>query len=72
MNRQTTIIIFVLGVGFVIGSMSPIGKAVAQLVQGPAQINGCIYLSSPPTLTNGQQTTFLCDSHGSLLTATGT
>ena len=33
----------------------------------PAQVNGCVYNSSLPTLTNGQSSVFQCDVNGKLL-----
>ena len=38
--------------------------------QAPAAINGCIYLASPPTLTDKQSTSFTCDSTGKLRVTT--
>ena len=37
----------------------------------PNQVNGCIYLTTLPTLTNGQTTPFHCDVNGKLLTTGG-
>lgn len=54
-----------LWVGLIFGIMAT--AAVAQLVQSPSQINGCVYNSSPPTLSNLQQSQFQCDSSGKLL-----
>lgn len=53
--------------GLVIGALTPVGPAFAQLFQ-PAAVNGCIYFSSAPTLSNRQQNTFRCDSNGRLVT----
>lgn len=36
----------------------------------PAQINGCVYNSSPPSLTDGQTAPFSCDSTGKLRVTT--
>lgn len=36
----------------------------------PAQINGRVYNSSPPTLTDGQTAPFSCDSTGKLRVTT--
>lgn len=36
----------------------------------PAQINGCVYFSTPPSLTNGQSSAFTCDSTGKLRVTT--
>lgn len=36
----------------------------------PSQIPGCVYLSSPPTLTNLQTSPFLCDINGRLKVTT--
>lgn len=58
-----TALAFILGL--VIGSA---GLALAQTALQPAAINGCIYNSSLPTLTNRQSTVFHCDSSGKLLT----
>lgn len=44
------------------------GYAVAQSVRGPDSLPGCIYNSSPPTLTTGQVTALQCDSAGRLKT----
>ncbi len=49
--------------------LAGIAYGVAQ-PSGPAAINGCVFLSSPPTLTNGQQTVFTCDSTGKLRVTT--
>ncbi len=44
-----------------------VGYATAQ---SPQVLPGCIYNSSPPTLTNGQQTTLQCDVNGKLKVTT--
>lgn len=36
----------------------------------PAAINGCVYLQSPPTLTDKQSAPFTCDSAGKLRVTT--
>jgi hypothetical protein len=54
-------------IGFVVGSVSPIGVAFAQIFS-PAAVNGCIYFSTPPTLANRQQNVFQCDVNGKLIT----
>lgn len=46
--------------------LSGLGLVEAQS-NTPANINGCIYLTQLPTLTNGQQSVFHCDSSGQLL-----
>lgn len=56
-----------LALGFVAGSLSPVGVAFAQIFS-PAAVNGCIYFSSPPTLANRQQNVFQCDVNGKLIT----
>lgn len=45
--------------------------AIAQLVAQPTtptELPGCVYNSTPPTLTNRQITTFQCDVNGKLIT----
>lgn len=44
-----------------------VGAATAQGVQ---VLPGCIYLASPPTLSNNQQAPLLCDSTGKLRVTT--
>lgn len=39
-------------------------------VTAPAAVNGCVYYSTPPTLTNGQTYPFTCDSGGKLRVTT--
>jgi len=46
-----------------------IGVATAQQTS-PNVIPGCIYNSSPPTLTNGQSTVLQCDVNGKLKVTT--
>lgn len=58
---------FCLVLGFVAGSLSPVGMAFAQIFS-PAAVNGCIYFSSPPTLSDRQQNVFQCDVNGKLIT----
>ena len=41
-----------------------IGTAVAQRV--PSEFPGCVYNTTPPTLTNGQVSTLQCDVNGKL------
>lgn len=45
-----------------------VGYGLAQ--PAPGLIPGCVYLSSPPTLTNGQTSPLLCDSTGKLRVTT--
>lgn len=52
--------------GFGLGSLTPVGRALAALVT-PAAINGCTYLASPPTLADRQTIKFQCDVNGRLL-----
>ena len=60
--------------GMLIGGLLVAAGAAAVQVAGaqvgPNTIPGCIYLASPPTLTNGQRTTLLCDSTGKLRVTT--
>jgi len=61
-NWQALIIatgIAVAGIGFGYANVST-----------PAAINGCVYNSSPGTLTNGQSAPFSCDSTGKLRVTT--
>jgi hypothetical protein len=61
-NTQAAII----AAGMVLG-----GVAVSMAQQAsPAAINGCVYLATPPTLTNGQSTVFTCSSTGQLRVTT--
>ena len=47
------------------------GAAVGIAQQtAPANINGCIYLATPPTLTDKQAYSFTCDSTGKLRVTT--
>ena len=55
----------IIAVGIAIAG---IGFAVAQ--QSPAATNGCVYMASPPTLSNGQQAVLTCDSTGKLRVTT--
>ena len=59
---------FVVGgaivVSFLLGAASL--KLVAQQTV-PAQIDGCIYNSSLPTLSNGQASLWQCDVNGKVL-----
>lgn len=45
-----------------------IGGAIAQNV--PSTYPGCVYNATPPTLTNGQNTTLQCDVNGKLRVTT--
>ena len=49
--------------------LAVLGVSAVQAQPAPAAINGCVYLSSPPTLTNGQTSPFQCDVNGKLLTS---
>lgn len=53
------------GAGFFLGSLTPVGRALAQAL-APSSINGCIYQATPPTLANKQSTIFTCDVNGNL------
>ena len=50
-------------------AVAGIGFGYAQ-VSTPSAINGCVYNSSPPTLTNKQTAPFSCDSTGKLRVTT--
>lgn len=56
---------FIIALGIAVAG---IGYAMAQ--QPPAFIPGCVYLSSPPGLNNGQTSPLLCDSTGRLRVTT--
>ncbi len=56
-----------LSIGFTVGSVSAVGRSFAQLVS-PAAVNGCVYLSTPPSLSDKQTVAFQCDSSGKLIT----
>lgn len=51
--------------GLTLGSA---GLALAQALVAPAAVNGCVYNSTAPTLSNRQQTVFECDVNGKLIT----
>lgn len=54
--------------GLLAGLLLLCGLGLAQAQSNtPAQINGCVYVTLLPTLTNGQQSVFHCDSSGQLL-----
>ena len=42
------------------------GAIVGAQQTGPSAINGCVYLASPPSLTDLQQYVYTCDSTGKL------
>ncbi len=60
--------------GMLIGGLLVAAGAAAVQVAGAQQapnvIPGCVYLASPPTLSNGQTATLLCDSTGKLRVTT--
>ena len=58
-----TIVAFVSGL--IVGS---VGIALAAGAISPAAVNGCVYNSTAPTLSNRQQTVFECDVNGKLIT----
>jgi len=48
-------------------ALAGIGFAAAQVGKSiPDGVLGCVYYSSPPTLTNGQSYVLTCDSTGKL------
>lgn len=49
--------------------LAGVAIGVAQ-VSTPAAVNGCVYNSSPPTLTDKQTAPFSCDSTGKLRVTT--
>lgn len=61
--------ISVVALAGVIAMAATIMPVVSQQT-GPAQINGCVYLSAGITLTNLQSSTFLCDINGRLKVTT--
>lgn len=63
---MTTRQAFIIAGGIVIAG---IAIGVAQPTQ-PQVLTGCVYYSSPGTLTNGQQTVLTCDSTGKLRVTT--
>lgn len=44
------------------------GYAIAASNRGPNSLPGCIFNSTPPTLTDGQVTILQCDVNGNLKT----
>ncbi len=55
-------------VAHVVWALALLGITVAVAQQkSPDAVNGCVYNSSPPTLTDKQTTPFQCDSAGRLL-----
>lgn len=64
--KQLAFALAFIGMGFILGSLTPVGRALAAYIS-PAAINGCTYFASPPTLTDRQQTKFQCDVNGRLL-----
>lgn len=44
------------------------GYGYAASSRGPDGLPGCIYNTSPPTLSDGQSVTFQCDVNGNLKT----
>jgi hypothetical protein len=54
-----------VAIGFVAGSLTPVGKVFAQIFS-PAAVNGCIYNASGFTLFNKQSAAFSCDANGNL------
>lgn len=49
--------------------LAGIAVGIAQ-VSTPAAVNGCVYNSSPPSLTDRQTVPFSCDSTGKLRVTT--
>ena len=60
---------FIVKLGW-IAAFIGVSYAVAATVgqTQPAAVNGCVYNSSPPTLSDGQQGVFQCDASGNLKT----
>jgi len=55
----------------IIAAFLILSAAVVRAQQtGPAQVNGCVYYATPPTLTNGQSYVFTCDVNGKLRVTT--
>jgi len=64
-NTQAVIIAFgiaLAGVGFAWGQGAS--------VRSPAVVTGCIFYTTPPTLSDGQQQSLTCDSTGKLRVTT--
>lgn len=56
-----------IAVGVALGLAAASAVSLAQSSLQPAQINGCVYASSLPILSNNQSVQFQCDVNGQLL-----
>lgn len=56
----------IIALGFTLGGVALV---TAQQI-GPSNVNGCVYLATPPTLTDRQSYVFTCDVNGKLRVTT--